>query len=481
MSGAEKTTSTGGAATGTTTTTTTGGAGGFGHRPAHFLREHLGTVAVLLVLVVIGFVGYRTEWKLSGFSALWGSGRGADEAGGSEDQAAAAVQVVSPKSPDKSCPLNQTRIEFPSAEAIREAGLHVATAVRQPLTATVTVPGEVDYDPNRVARLSSPVPGRVWRVDAEVGDRVRKGDVLALVDSADVGKAKADFLQALTQLDLQIKTLDRLRAAGGAVAGSKILEAQASVRDARIRLFNTEQALMNLGLPIRGKDVEQLSEEQLTARVRFLGLPESLVQNLDPEMATSNLYPAKAPFDGIVAERNVAPGEVVDATKVLFVVADLRQVWIILSVPQEKVDQLRLDQPATFEPDGHPGEPISGKISWISTVVDERTRTMRVRAVVDNPKEHVRPGMFGVARITIRDAPQAVVVPGAAVQREGDCEFVFVRLSEQAFQLRQVSVGVTTEGSTEIRDGLRPGEVVVTTGSFILKSQILKGRLGEPD
>ena len=445
---------------------------------AQFLRTRLPTFLILLALAAIGYWGYRTEWRIPGFSAT-----GEKETDGLAEPAdTAGLRVLAPESVNDDCPLDQTRLQFPSAEAVRRAGIRVAPTEEKPLTEALSAPAEVDYDPTRVARLASPVPGRVWRVETEVGQRVRKGDVLALVDAVDVGKTKADFLEALTQLDLKAKTAARLREAAGAVAGRQVLEAEAALRDARIRLFNAEQALVNLGLPIKGQEVEQLPEEELAARVRFLGLPPEIVKSLDSEMATSNLLPLKAPFDGIVAERQVAPGEIVDASKILFIVADLSRVWIVMSVRQEDVDKLRLGQAVAFQPDGHPGEGlVQGEVSWISTTVDERTRTMRARAVVSNPGEHLRARTFGAARITIRDAPKAAVVPSEAVQQEGNCRFVFVRDAAQVFQVRQVQAGIVSGRFTEIQTGLRPGEFVATTGSFFLKSELLKGRLGEAD
>ena len=152
---------------------------------------------------------------------------------------------------------------------------------------------------------------------------------------------------------------------------------------------------INLGLPINGKELEQLPENELAARIRFLGLPDSIVKGLDPQAATSNLLPIKTPLDGMVAERQVSAGELVDSTKNLFVIADLSRIWIVASVRQEDVDRLAMGQPVTFQADGHPGDKaLSGDVSWISTEVDEKTRSMRARAVIDNPKEHLRAHTF---------------------------------------------------------------------------------------
>ena len=442
------------------------------------LRSKLPTLLVFLCLAGLAYWGYRTEWKIPGFSSDRRDSRSENEAAEGAETTSNTPRVIAPETADKLCPLNRTRIEMPSAAVIGRAGIRVVPVQREPLTATLKAPSEVGYDPTLVARLSSPVPGRAWRVETEVGDRVRKGDLLVLLDAAKVGDAKAEFLQALTQRNLKSQILENMSAASDAVAKRRIREAEADLRDSSIRLFNTEQALVNLGLPMKAQDLVDLSNEDLAARVRYFGLPESVMKALDPATATSNLLPVRAPFDGLVAERQISVGEVVETSQTLFVVADVSRLWLLMGVRQEDADKLAIGQKVSFGPDGHSDETFPGEISWISTTVDEKSRTLRARAVVDNPQGHLRPGMFGAARIIIRDQAQTLAVPAEAVQREGRCRFVFVRLSDQAFEVRQVQLGISNGVMTEILEGLKPGEVVATTGSLILKSEILKGRLG---
>lgn len=443
-----------------------------------FLRESSSTFIVLVVLGAIGYWGYLTEWKFRK-PAREGSKSNQEEAKESDRTSDGAARVIPPVAPKKECPLAGTRIEFPSAEMVERAGIKTAPAAEKPMSLKLTAPGEVDYDPTHVARLSSAVPGRVWRVEKEVGQQVRKGEVLVLLDAIKVGEAKAEFLQSVTQLDLKVKTLDNLKAAGEGVAQRKVMEGEADARDVRIRLFNAEQALINLQLPIRAKDIEKLPEDQLVEKVRFLGLPQAIVETLDRDTATSNLFPILAPFDGIVAEREAAPGEVVDPTKILFVVADLKQIWILTNIRQEDRDKLALGQAISFMPDGHSGEVVHGKVSWISTIVDEKTRQLRARAVVSNPREHLPARTFGTTEIVVRDDPKAIVVPTEAIQRTDSCRFVFVRVSDRAFECRDIRTGVTSGETMEVLDGLKTGDIVATTGSFVLKSEVLKGRFNQ--
>jgi cobalt-zinc-cadmium efflux system membrane fusion protein len=385
------------------------------------------------------------------------------------------------------CKLHQRRIQFESKEAVEKAGIEVAPAWGAPMVEAVAANGEVNYDQTRLASLSPLVAGRVWRVEKGVGQPVRKDEVLALIDAAEVGKAKAEFLQALAQVDLRSKTVERLRPlAGSSVAGKDIPEAEASLREAQIRLVSAQQALVNLGLPVRAQDLWQLTADQIGARIQFLGLPEGVIRTLDAKTTTANLIPVKSPLDGVVVDRKIVDGMVVDMTKTLFVVADLRQMWLTLDVRLEDAKQVALGQPVRFLPDGTRQE-ARGKVAWISTAVDEKTRTVKVRADLANSDGSLRAATFGAGRVVLREEPNAVVVPNEAVQSEGDgnCQMVFVRdknfLKQGApkvFYVRTVRVGAKDDQNTEIIAGVLPGELVATKGSGGLRSELLKNNLG---
>jgi cobalt-zinc-cadmium efflux system membrane fusion protein len=385
------------------------------------------------------------------------------------------------------CKLHQRRIQFASAAAAEKAGVDVDVVGEAPMEEFVAANGEVSYDQTRVARLSSRLPGTVWRVDKQLGDPVREDEVLALVDAAEVGKAKAEFLQAYAQLELRRKTYEGLSqaAATGAVPDRQVREAETTLSEARIRLRAVRQALVNLGLPVNGDDLKGLPEDRLAARVQFLGLPDSLAGRLDPERTTANLLPVTAPLDGVVVAREVGAREVVDSTRVLFVVADPRRMWLTLNVRAEDARRVKPGQPVRFRPDGDPAE-VGGKVAWISTAVDEKTRTVKVRADLENPDGRLRAHAFGPGRVVLRSEPYAVVVPKEAVHWEGDCHVVFVRdkdyLKEGApkvFHVRKVRPGARDEKYVEILAGVLPGEVVATKGSAVLQAELLRGQLGE--
>ena len=383
------------------------------------------------------------------------------------------------------CMLHEHRIQFMSEEAIEKAGIEMETVGTAPLVESVTGNGEVIYDQTHLVRLSARVPGSMFRVYKRVGDPVKAGDVIALVDAAEVGRAKSDFLQAQAEVRLKSKNFESLSlaAASGAIPDRKLREGETALSEARIRLVAAQQALTNLGLPIQLEKLEGASEAQLANRLRFLGLPQRLPDSFDSR-TTGNLLPVTAPFAGLVVSRDVVAGEVVDTAKVLFVVTDTRTMWLNLDLRLEDAKRIALGQEVHFWPDG--GRQSSGHITWISTEADRKTRTIKVRGDLENGDGRLRANVFGTGKVILREETQTVVVPSTAVQWEGCCHVVFVRdknyLQEGApkvFHVRTVHLGAKDEKQTEVIAGLLPGEVVVTKGSSLLRAELLKDNLGE--
>jgi cobalt-zinc-cadmium efflux system membrane fusion protein len=211
----------------------------------------------------------------------------------------------------------------------------------------------------------------------------------------------------------------------------------------------------------------------LTARLRFLGLPESITRTLDPVTATANLVPLLAPFDGVVIRSDMVEGELVGSTPPQFTVADLSHLWVLLDVRQEDVAPLRKGQRLTFRPDGAAELETKGTVSWISTEVDDKTRTVRVRAEVQNPDGQLRARSFGSGQILVAEEPAALVVPSAALQWKRSEALVFVQRDDGlSFEPRPVRLGIHDGEFAEVLEGVRPGEIIATSGSHMLKSQL---------
>ena len=505
------------------------------------LVKHTPILLVMAVLAGLGFYGHRSDWKVPKFSALTGSGAGrrddwCEEHGVPEsqcvechpallsrgkdygwckehgihncpvchpevaqlkqtqvvadtDRARAARTMSSATGPENNaiCRNYRRRIQFASLEAVKKAGVDVGLVERRAISESVSANGEITYDQTRFASLASRQPGTVWHVEKNVGDRVRVGEVLALVDAAEVGRAKTELIQALAEEELRRKLVGRLgpASAQGAVPERRLEQAQAEHVQAQARLLSAQQALVNLGLPVNIEELQGLSEDKLARNLQLLGLPESVVERFNPAETTSNLLPLKAPLDGIIVARRVVAGEQVDASRVLFQLADTSRMWLTLSVPLEEAGKIALGLSVRFRPDGSRGE-VAGKLVWISTTADPQTRMVAVRAELPNPQGQLRNGTFGAGQIVLREEPEAIAVPNEAVHWEGCCHVVFVRdkgyydnNSPKVFHVRTVRLGARTGDYSEIVAGVLPNEVVATKGSDVLRAELLKNNLGE--
>ncbi len=401
------------------------------------------------------------------------------------ERASRALAVAARKENNSACLVYQTRIQFASVESVRQAGVDVELVERAPILEVITGSGEIVYDPTRQASLASRLPGTVWLVNKNLGDPVAKGELLAVIDAAAVGELKTTLLRALAERNLQQQNVARLYEARDAVAGSRILDAEAALSKAQADVLAADQSLRNLGLPVDVDSLQGLSEEQVLDQLRLLGIPESIRSQLDSQSVSSNLLPVRSPIEGVVVERSVAPGEVVDPARILFQVADVRQMWLTLNVPLENMNQLAIGQAVHFRADGS-RETVVGKLDWISTSADRMTRMVQVRAVLDNPDGRLRNETFGTGEVVLRNESDAIVIPTGASHWEGCCQIVFVRdknyfvspESAKVFHVRSVRLGAVNANQTEVLSGVLPGEVIATAGSDVLRAQLLKNNLG---
>ncbi len=401
------------------------------------------------------------------------------------ERAARALAIAPRKENNSACEVYKTRIQFASVESVKQAGVDVELVERRPIVESISGSGEIVYDPTRLASLASRLPGSVWMVQKNVGDKVAKGELLAIIDAPEVGNLKSNLLRSLAEEKLQQQNVSRLTQAREAIAGSLILDAEAALAKAQADVLNAEQSLRNLGLPVQVDSLRGMSDRQVLDSLRLLGIPDAIRSQLDIQSATTNLLPIISPIDGAVSKRNVAPGEVVDPTRILFQVADTRQMWLTLSVPLESMDQLAVGQSVHFQADGSRHE-VKGNLDWISTAADKQTRMVQVRAMLPNSDGHLRSETFGKGQIILRDEPDAIVIPAGSSHWEGCCQVVFVRDkhyfdspdSYKVFHVRSVRLGATTGGYTEVISGVLPGEVIATAGSDVLRAQLLKNNLG---
>jgi cobalt-zinc-cadmium efflux system membrane fusion protein len=367
-------------------------------------------------------------------------------------------------------------VQLASGDVARTAGIESRPAEARGVTQVVETNAEVRYDQTRYAQVSPRVGGNVAKVRVQAGERVKRGDVLALVDSAEVGRAKAEFLTAAAMVAAKQAALERVKSSTeqGFRNKSDLIAAEAETREASIRLFNARQALVNLGLRVPDVKPGEVPEEH---SVQLLGLPEAIRGELDEHQTTANLIPVVAPLDGVVVSRSVVEGEVADPAKSMFVVADTSRMWVKLDVPLAQLASLKTGQQVSFTAEGLDA-PAIGAVTWISTEVDDRTRTVEVRAEVPNTDGRLLANMFGRARVSIATTANAATVPASAVQWDGTRDVVFVKVNEEVYLARPVQTGIRDGDAVEVRAGVKAGDMVVVAGSYSLMSQLNRSKLG---
>ncbi len=432
---------------------------------------------VLAALAGVAVWGHETDWTFTHW-AHHGPKAGHE---GAADHATADNEAHSPH-----------EVEFDSAAEAADAGIRVTTVTRRDIAEFIAAPAIVTYVPSGIAHLSARVPGTVWRVEHRQGDEVRQGEVLAILDALAVGDAKSKFLQAMVQAELKQQNLDRLQLSADVVSERQLREADAALRETLLERSNAQQALINLGLQAHYEDFSGIDDEERARRMQFLGLPEALVETLDPSTTTANLIPVVAPFDGVLVRCDIVKGEVVSPEHSSLVLANVEKMLVKLSVNKEDVLRVGPGQEVHYLADGIPGR-IRCQIRWISTEVDEKTRAVLAIAELENVRVSghdsreggrlLKANTFGVGQIRVRESASALVVPDTAVQWNGQRHIVFLAHEETdlshghrdwVFEARPVAVGTLHDGFAEIVSGLEEGTQIVVDGSHMLKSELIR-------
>jgi cobalt-zinc-cadmium efflux system membrane fusion protein len=351
-------------------------------------------------------------------------------------------------------------VRLKSAELARRIGIETVAAVKERHAHRLTCNAETAYDMRRAAEVLPRVAGVVREVRVDLGQRVKRSDVLAVVDAAQVGASKAQYLMARAAIELAQATYDRtvkLTRASAAPAKNE-LEALTALNQARASLLDTAQKLRNF----------RFTEPDLT--------------RIAKDNDTTSLLEIVAPIAGTVTAWDATLGEAVEPTTQMFALADTSRMWIWIDVYEQDIATLASGQVVTFTISGMKEPVFTGQVTWVGTEVSPTTRTTRVRAEVDNPQGRLRANQFGQALIQVEPEHEALVVPRVAVQDGGGHEIVFLPVSETVYRpVRVKTVATDRDDMVEVVEGLTPGQRVVTTRSFILKSELFRDRLGAAD
>lgn len=360
-----------------------------------------------------------------------------------------ACPICSPETPPEGLAAFApgTRIRFRSPETEARAGIETAPTVVAGLGVGVEATARIAFDADRVAEIRSPTAGVVREVRVDLGQAVTSGMALVVLDSAEVGDLRAKLAieqERSRTAEVNLARQRELRAAGIASSRQEELAAQ-ELEAANSQVRAAEAALRAAGASGGG---------------------------------ASGRYSAVSPISGTVVRRPVVLGAAVSSTDLLAMVADTTRVWALLDVQEEDVGQVRVGQSVTFEVDGIGDRTFEGSISWLASEVDPRTRTVTARAELDNPDGLLRANQFGRAVIQLAAKADVVSVPRAAVQRLEDGSVVFVRIGVGLYEPRAVDTGRSTAERVEIIGAIEPGDEVVTTGAFLLKTELRKDAIG---
>jgi cobalt-zinc-cadmium efflux system membrane fusion protein len=345
-------------------------------------------------------------------------------------------------------------------EQVKSVGIATAAVERRPDTGHIRATATIEPAADRQARVGSRIQGRIAALRAGVGDRVRKGQTLAVIDSPELGRAWADFISALAGANVAREAADREKA-----LFEKRISAEREWRAAEAEAVKASAEKEAAENRLHALGITDAELPEATSVKGHLGSTMSLV----------------SPIDGIVVERDATLGQIVDPSQTLFVVMDLRRVWILVEVYEQDLGEVREGLKATVQIAAAPGREFSGTVENVGAVVDPKTRTTKVRVALDNPGV-LKPGMFATVRLegtSSREERHGLFAPAAAVQRMGAERVVFVARGDNGFEPREVKVSRESGQWVEIEEGVSEGEVVVTSGSFALKSELQKDEMGE--
>lgn len=335
-----------------------------------------------------------------------------------------------------------------SVDDSMQAMLRLEPVVWAEVRETLRVPGRIEVDETRFARVGASVTGRIVELGAAVGQPVRRGSVLATINSTELAGTQLAYLKALSQRQLAERAALRAEQLLDAdvIGGAELQRRQAESQQAQAEVSAARDQLRVLGMSVEAIDA--------LARTRTVNSISQVVSSIQ----------------GTVIERKVTQGQVVQPADSIYLVADLSTLWVVADIPEQRAGKVRAGEMVEADVVALPGRRIKGRLSFVGVTVDPETRTVRARMDVANPDMDLKPAML--ATVLIRSDPQRMqVIPAAAVVREGNRDHVFVQIAPSRYRLRLVSLGDESDGRRVVLGGLLDGEQVVSEGAFHLNNE----------
>jgi len=309
------------------------------------------------------------------------------------------------------------------------------------------VAGQIDFDEQALTRIGASVTGRVTQINAQLGNEVKKGDTLALINSSELSNSQLAYLKARSEKEFHRRTVQRAKT-----------------------LFEAD-VISAAELQRRESEYEVASAQTRAAQdqLRVLGVNLKAMEELATTGAIDSVASVMATIKGVVVERKVTTGQVVQPADVLFTVADLSRVWAVAQVPEQQVAQVKVGQSVRIEVPALENEKLIGKLIYVGQTVNPESRTVLVRTELDNTSGRLKPSML--ASMLIESTPtKRVVVPITAIVREQDADYVFIEEKPGSFRLKPVRLSSEHNGQRVVLDGLSQGMRIVSDGAFHLNN-----------
>lgn len=313
---------------------------------------------------------------------------------------------------------------------------------------TMRIPGTIQVDEQRMARIGASVTGRIKDIDATLGQNVKNGQVLATLNSTELAQNQLVYIKAAQQISLQTKAVERAKLLQEAdVIGSAELQR----REAELQ---AAQAELNA------------ARDQLIV----LGMGESAIDKLSNTGQIRSFSNVVSRINGTVISRKVNLGQVVQPAEELFIIADLSHVWVVAEVPEQQIDLIQVGEEVLVEIPALANKQYKAKLIYEGDVVNPQTRTVTVRSDLENINREIKPDML--VSMLIKSSPQPkLAVPLQSIVRENDTTYVYVQLTANKFRLREVELGAEYDGMVTINNGVSEGEMVVADGAFHVNNE----------
>ncbi|MDA0670454.1 MAG: efflux RND transporter periplasmic adaptor subunit [Proteobacteria bacterium] len=335
-----------------------------------------------------------------------------------------------------------------SDEMLQQIKIQQATKI--PIKRSLDIPGSIEVKQNLLARIGSPVKGRIIEISGMLGQTVKQGDILALINSIELAQQQLNYIKSVQMVELKTKAYERavLLFDADVVSEAQKLERKTELSAAKAEMEASKDQLFVMGMTL--KEIEDIqSETQIDAITSIV-----------------------AKIDGKIIKKNVNVGQVVEPTEDIFTIAKLSEVWGVAQVPERQIGFLKEGDDILIDVPAYEEKHVEGKISYLGDIVDPVTRTVIIRTEIDNSHGLLKPDMLITMKVSGKEV-EKVGVPVNAIVSIDDIPNVFIKIADNKFLLRPVTLGIKNKEFIHIEDGLMEGEEVVIDGAFHLNNERL--------